>query len=157
MSSASASETGGAAAFLLAQLGYHAGERFGERMRAIGLSRPHAGILRLVASMPECSQRSLADRLGILPSRIVVLIDELEKMELVHRKRSQTDRRNYELALTSKGQRVWQQVADLAAEHEKEICAPLNLQERKTLVNICQKLAQAHGLTPGVHPGFRRL
>ena len=61
-------------------------------MRTLGLNRPHAGTLRLVASMPDCSQRSLADRLGILPSRIVVLIDELEAMELVRRERSPSDR-----------------------------------------------------------------
>jgi DNA-binding MarR family transcriptional regulator len=142
---------------MLAQLGFHAAERFGERMRALGLNRPHAGILRLVDSMPDCSQRSLADQLGILPSRVVVLIDELEAMELVRRERSPTDRRNYRLALTLKGQRVWQQVSELASEHEEEICAPLDPDEHKALVRICHKLVLAHGLTPGVHPGFRRL
>jgi DNA-binding MarR family transcriptional regulator len=156
MARVSSPETGGVA-FLLAQLGYHVAERFGERMRTIGIGRPHAGILRLVASMPECSQRGLADRLGILPSRVVVLIDELEGMDLVHRERSVTDRRNYKLALTAKGKRVWQQVTELAAEHEKEICAPLDSDERRALVSICRKLVLAHGLTPGVHPGFRRL
>ena len=126
-------------------------------MRTLVLNRPHAGILRLVASMPDCTQRSLADRLGILPSRIVVLIDELEAMELVRRERSPTDRRNYRLALTLKGQRVWQQVSKLTSAHEEEICTPLDADERKKLVNICHKLVLAHGLTPGVHPGFRRL
>ena len=101
-------------------------------MRTLGLNRTHAGILRLVASMPDCSQRSLADRLGILPSRIVVLIDELEAMELVRRERSPTDRRNYRLALTLKGQRVWQQVSKLASAHEEEICAPSTLMNAKS-------------------------
>jgi DNA-binding MarR family transcriptional regulator len=156
MSCESAPETGGAA-FMLAQLGFHAAERFGERMRALGLNRPHAGILRLVASMPDCSQRSLADRLGILPSRIVALIDELEAMELVRRERSSTDRRNYRLVLTLKGQQVWQQVSELASAHEEEICAPLDADERKIFGRICHKLVLAHGLLPGVHPGFRRL
>ena len=41
--------------------------------------------------------------------------------------------------------------------HEEEICAPLDADERKKLVNLCHKLVRAHGLTPGVHPGFRRL
>ena len=32
------------AAFLLAQIGAHAAERFGERIKVLDMSRPHAGI-----------------------------------------------------------------------------------------------------------------
>ena len=46
--------------------------------------------------------------------------------------RSPTDGRNYRLALTLKGQRVWQQVSKLASAHEEEICAPLELMNAKS-------------------------
>src|SRR5262249_5036766 len=91
------------AAFLLAQLGAHAADRFGQRIAVLGISPPHAGILRMIAAMPGCNQQALANKLGVLPSRMVSLIDELAGKGLVERKRSVKDRRHSELVLTAKG------------------------------------------------------
>ena len=142
------------AAFLLAQLGAHGARRFGERVKAINLTPAHAGILRMIASMPECSQKSLAERLGVLPSRMVVLIDELDAKDLVKRHRSTRDRRNYALALTKQGQKVLQKLSGLAAEHEADLCTALNAEEKSTLAKLCRKIATQQGLTQGVHPGY---
>ena len=76
------------AAFLLAQLGAHAADLFGERIAVLGITPPHAGILRMIAAMPSCNQQSLAKRLGVLPSRMVMLIDELAEKGVVERRRS---------------------------------------------------------------------
>jgi DNA-binding MarR family transcriptional regulator len=145
------------AAFLLAQLGAHAARRFGERIKVINLTPPHAGILRMIASMPDCSQKGLAERLGVLPSRMVVLIDELDAKGLVKRHRSTKDRRNYELALTKNGEKVLQQLSRLAGEHEADLCAALDAEEKSMLAKLCRKIAAHQGLTPGVHPGYRDL
>src|SRR5215472_10643506 len=91
------------AAFLLAQLGAHAADRFGERIQALGISRPQAGILRMINATPDCNQQGLAKRLGVLPSRMVILIDEMAEKGQVERRRSQKDRRQSELALTKTG------------------------------------------------------
>ena len=48
-------------AFLLAQLGAHAAGRFGERIEVLGISPPHAGILRMIATTPSCNQRSIGE------------------------------------------------------------------------------------------------
>jgi DNA-binding MarR family transcriptional regulator len=145
------------AAFLLAQLGAHGARRFGARIAALGLAPPHAGLLRMIASMPECSQQKLAKHLGILPSRMVVLIDELEARGLVTRHRKPGDRRAYSLALTKPGSEALRKISRLAAEHEAGLCAALDARERATLVTILEKIAAQQGLTPGVHPGYRNL
>src|SRR5258708_32563021 len=93
MSAASPPSKPTGAAFLLAQLGSHAAQRFSERVGKIDLIPPHAGILRMIVSMQECSQQALAERLDILHSRIVTLFDELESKGLIKRKRSKTVRR----------------------------------------------------------------
>jgi len=128
------------AAFLLAQLGAHGAQCFAERIRALGISPPHAGILRIIGSMPECSQQSLARRMGVVPSRIVVLIDELAAKGLVERRRSEKDRRNYELALTREGHSRLERLSVLAAEHEADLCAALSPGERAKLANLCRKI-----------------
>jgi DNA-binding MarR family transcriptional regulator len=145
------------AAFLLAQLGSHAAQRFSERVAKIDLIPPHAGILRMIVSMQECSQQALAERLDILPSRVVTLIDELEAKDLIKRQRSKTDRRAYALVLTKRGQQTLVQLSKLAAEHEADLCAALTADELHTLTVMCRKIADQQGLKTGVHPGYRSL
>jgi DNA-binding MarR family transcriptional regulator len=145
------------AAFFLTQLGAHAAERFGERIEVLGISRPHAGILRMISTAPACNQQGLAERLGVLPSRMVILIDELAKKGLVERSRSQTDRRHSELALTKAGGQMLDKLSKLAAEHEAALCAALTIEERDTLATLCRKIVAHQGLTPDVHPGYRKL
>src|SRR5437879_9670900 len=94
------------AAFLLAQLGAHAADRFGERIKKLRLAPRHAGILRIIEKTPSCNQRTLAKKLRVLPSRMVILIDELAGKGLVERKRSTKDRRHSELVLTPRGRRM---------------------------------------------------
>jgi DNA-binding MarR family transcriptional regulator len=145
------------AAFLLAQLGAHAADRFGERTEKLGLAPRHAGILRMIATSPACNQQMLAKRLGVLPSRMVILIDELTDKGLVERRRSKKDRRHSELVLTNKGQRMLEKLSRLAAEHEADLCASLTVKERETLAALGRKIAHQQGLTPDVHPGYRKL
>jgi len=78
---------------------------FGERVARLGLSAPDAGVIRIIASNPGISQQALAAHLGVLPSRMVALVDSLEEKGIVERRRSATDRRNYALALTERGGR----------------------------------------------------
>jgi DNA-binding MarR family transcriptional regulator len=144
-------------AFLLAQLGAHAARRFGERVAKIGLTPPDAGLLRKVASDPGISQQALAEHLGVMPSRMVGMIDELEGKGILERRRSKEDRRNYELHLTPQGRQLLGQLGRIAAEHEESLCAALNKEERAQLRDLCRRIAEEQGLTPGVHPGYRYL
>jgi len=144
-------------AFLLAQLGAHAAHRFGERVAVLGLTPPDAGLIRKVASDPGISQQSLAEHLGIMPSRMVFLIDELERKGIMARRRSMEDRRNYSLELTEKGRALLGELSRTAAEHEEALCVALTREERMQLRTLCGRIAEQQGLTPGVHPGYRTL
>jgi DNA-binding MarR family transcriptional regulator len=145
------------AAFLLSQLGAHAADRFGERIKGLGIAPRHAGILRIIATTPACNQRVLAKRLGVLPSRMVILLDELTEKGLVVRRRSATDRRHSEIVLTTRGQRMLEKLSRLAAEHEADLCAALTAKEREQLAALGRKIVHQQGLTPDVHPGYRKL
>ena len=92
-----------APAFLLAQVGSHAATKFAERLRPLGLSPAHAGILRILDASPAITQQALASALGSPPSRLVALVDELESKGLIERQENEADRRRYALLLTAKG------------------------------------------------------
>jgi DNA-binding MarR family transcriptional regulator len=88
---------------------------------------------------------------------MVILIDELSERGLVERRRSSDDRRNYELILTKRGDEIFRKMSRLAAEHEADLLSVLDSEERALLAKLCQKVADSHGLSPGIHPGYQDL
>ena len=144
-------------AFLLAQLGAHAASKFAERLSALDLSPPHAGILRFVSVSGGISQQALAAQLRILPSRLVILIDQLEQRGLLERQADPADRRSYALHLTDRGRETLKNIARLAGDHQEALLISLSSDERDLLASLLRRVADQQGLRPGVHPGFSRL
>src|SRR5579864_9661309 len=68
-------------AFLLSQVGAHAAARFAEHLAPLQLTPPHAGILRVIKEADGLSQQALGEKLGMFPSRLVQVLDELERSE----------------------------------------------------------------------------
>jgi len=145
------------AAFLVAQLGAHAASKFGERLKKLHLSSPQSGILWNLSFSPSITQRQLATRLRIVPSRLVALLDELESKGLIERRRNANDRRRHSLHLTEKGRATMKLIGEISRDHQKELLASLSQEEQKTLRELLQRVADEQGLTRGVHPGFSRL
>ena len=145
----------GVAAFLLAQVGAHAAMKFAERLKKLKLAPQHAGILRILAMTPAITQQSLAKTLGIVPSRLVALIDEMESAGLVERRANRDDRRRYELHLTEKGRAMLENIGRVAREHSQELLSALSAEEQRQMANMLQRIADEQGLTQGVHPGYR--
>jgi DNA-binding MarR family transcriptional regulator len=150
-------EEGAPLAFLLAQVGGHAAAQFAERLAAMRLTPPDSGILRLLNLGAGISQQELSGKLGIHPSRLVAILDELERRGFVQRKPNLDDRRQYALYLSEDGKQALAQIGQIARQHQEALCASLSHSERQTLAEILQKIAAEQGLTPGVHPGYRRL
>jgi DNA-binding MarR family transcriptional regulator len=145
-------------AFLLAQVGGLAAERFGERVAAIGLTRAQAGLLRAIASSDQpMSQQALATYLDLAPSRLVVLVDELADAGILERRPVEHDRRAYAVHFTTAGKELFGRLAFIGREHEQAFCAALTETERSQLAELLRKLADAHGLRTGVHPGYKNL
>jgi hypothetical protein len=90
----------------------------------------------------------------MVPSRLVPLLDELEKRRLVDRRDHPDDRRVYALHLTDKGSRTMADIGRVARAHDDAMCAALSEREREQLRSLLSRIAQEQKLTPGVHPGF---
>jgi DNA-binding MarR family transcriptional regulator len=144
-------------AFLLAQVGAYAATQFAERLAALQLSPPDTGILRLLRIAPGISQQELSARLQIHPSRLVAILDNLEKRTLVERKPNPQDRRLYSLHLTKDGGEILEQIGKVAREHQDALLSTLNGDERAKLAELLHRIADAQGLIRGVHPGYQRL
>ncbi len=142
-------------AFLLAQLGAYAASKFAERLRSLKLAPPHAGILGILSANPAITQQRLAAILGMVPSRLVGLLDEMERQGLIERRENPDDRRRHALHLTEKGRSALDMVGRVSREHSHSLLAALSRDEQRQLAAFLQRVADAHGLTRGVHPGYR--
>jgi DNA-binding MarR family transcriptional regulator len=138
-------------AFLLSQVGSLSSALFADRVRSLELSPADAGVLRQLGRNPGLSQRELADRIGVAPSRLVGIIDSLSSRGLVARARSTHDRRNYELVLSDEGHSLLAALRDEAERHEDELLAPLSTVERARLAELVERLARGHGLSTELH------
>jgi DNA-binding MarR family transcriptional regulator len=145
------------AAFLLTQVGSHAAMRFAERIGEHGLTPPQTGMLGLLRARPGLSQQELAEALGMLPSRVVAFVDELESAGYVERVRDGADRRRNSLELTAAGKAMLRTIGTVARAHDTDICAALTDKEHATLKALLERIAEQQGLAPGVHPGYRSL
>jgi hypothetical protein len=53
--------------------------------------------------------------------------------------------------------RRMRELGRVAQAHGADFLAPLDEAERATLGRLLGRLAEHHGLTPGVHPGYRSM
>jgi DNA-binding MarR family transcriptional regulator len=143
--------------WLLAQVGAHAAGEFAKRIAPLSLTAPDAGILHLLGRSAGMSQRQLAQALHMHASRLVAIIDALESRGLVARGENANDRRSHALRITEKGQKTLAEIGRAARAHSESLCAALNEAEQAQLYALLQRIADAQGLTRGVHPGYSRL
>jgi DNA-binding MarR family transcriptional regulator len=92
--------------------------------------------LRVVHTSGGISQQSLAQHLRILPSRLVVLIDELEERGMIERRADPADRRSYALHLTNTGRDTMKAIGRVARDHQDALLASLSTQERDLLSSL---------------------
>lgn len=143
--------------FLLSQLGTHAAQTFAGVLEPLGLRVQDAGLLRMLSVRPGVTQVELSETFGILPSRMVVLLDGLEAAGLVERARDASDRRRMRVQLSAKGSETAKAIAAMTAEMDQGLFRALAAHERAELERLLRKLIQDQSLQAGVHPAFRSL
>ena len=79
--------------------------RTAEALESVGLTPALFGVLNVLGAREGAIQQQLSSDMGIDPSTMVTLIDELERSGLAERGRRPGDRRAWEVAITPKGRR----------------------------------------------------
>jgi DNA-binding MarR family transcriptional regulator len=125
-------------------------------MQAINLTPPLVGVLRFLARNPGSTQSELAEAIGMPPSRLVAMADELERRGFVRRVRDEQDRRSQRITLTAGGEAELATIAREAREHKNELLKALSAEEQGQLAELLQRIAVQQGLRPGIHPGLAR-
>ena len=130
--------------FLLNRLGWAVKDRVHDGYDAAGWSPFHFTVLAVLDEGARETQATIADALGYDRSYLVGLLDELEKRELIERKRDPADRRRHIVRLTPTGKKTLAKLRALQASIDDDFFAPLSADERATLHTLLHRLATHH-------------
>jgi MarR family transcriptional regulator, lower aerobic nicotinate degradation pathway regulator len=113
--------------------------RTAEALEAIGLTPALFGLLNVLGARDGAIQQRLSSDMGIDPSAMVTLIDELEGAGLAERRRREGDRRAWEVTITPKGRRTLERARRSAAKVEDEVLGGLSPGDRRQLLTLLRR------------------
>ena len=113
-------------------------------LESIGLTTALFSVLNYLVASGAAIQQEIGAAIGIDPSTMVSLIDELERAGLAKRRPRPQDRRAREVVITPKGRRTVERGRALAREVEDAVLQGLSSEERRQLTRLLRKaLSQA--------------
>ncbi len=104
-----------------------------------GLEPRHLGSSTALRALGPVPQVALARALGVTPASTVQIVDELERLGLVERRRSTTDRRTQLLHLTPGSGEVLREAGSAAGGVMDKVLGDLDAAERERLVALLQR------------------
>lgn len=97
-------------------------------------------ILKRIADDEGCSQKEIAEKTYKDPASITRIIDALSKKGLVERRPQPTDRRRYDMYLTSEGNALYHQMIDSVIEIRKKPLENISESELQQLKSILDRM-----------------
>jgi DNA-binding MarR family transcriptional regulator len=113
--------------------------RIAEGLETIGLTTALFGVLNFLGAREGAIQQEIGAAMGIDPSTMVALIDELESEGLAKRRPSPSDRRAREVVLTAKGRRLRERGRRMATQVDDEVLRGLTGAERRQLEKLLRR------------------
>jgi DNA-binding MarR family transcriptional regulator len=110
-----------------------------QALGSIGLTPAVFAVLNVLGTREGTIQQQLSTDMGIDPSAMVKLINELEEAGLAERRRRPNDRRAWEVKITPKGRHTLQHAKQRASEVEDEILRGLTAADRRQLLALLRR------------------
>jgi DNA-binding MarR family transcriptional regulator len=108
-------------------------------LTAFSLRARHVIALTLLRDLGEQNQSDLPATLGMDPTNVVALLNELEADDLVQRRRSPQDRRRHTVSLTAAGRARLKEIEHLLTGVEQRVLGPLTPEEQRTLYALLSR------------------
>lgn len=126
--------------WLLTQTSLRARRLVSDALDTAGASRHYFSMLAALEEFGPANQAALGRRLGIDPSDMVPLVNELEGMKLIRRTADPTDRRRNVITISAAGTRRLEKLDRLLSEAQDELLEPLMARERRQLVQLLTRV-----------------
>ena len=136
------------AGVLLLKVGKAAEQRFEKALKPLGLTPRHLAVMFEVQACPT-SQQALIETVGVDPSKLVGLLNDLEAEGLIARKRDPEDRRRHIVEVSAKGSARLEDAKKIAATVEEELLVGLDPDQRAELLVLLAQVADSSGIFEG--------
>ena len=113
--------------------------RTAQALDSIDLTPALFALLNVLGAREGTIQQDLSSDMGIDPSAMVKLINELESAGLAERRRRPADRRAWEVTITPKGRRTLERARRLVAQVEQEVLGGLTDADRRQLLTLLRR------------------
>jgi len=124
----------------LAHAGMVASEMIKRALAEKGLKPGHAHVLKMLNDQDPLSQQAILEAIGVDPSVLVSLLNDLEGEDLAVRRRNPNDRRRHIVELSAKGRKLAGDLNEAIAAGEAELFADLTADEINTLCGLLNRL-----------------
>jgi MarR family 2-MHQ and catechol resistance regulon transcriptional repressor len=119
------------------------GRLTGKDIERYGLTQPQFGVFEILGHLGPMTIGDVGKRMLVTGGCTTVILDNLEKEDLVERIRSTEDRRVIKVQLTEKGQRLFKEVFSQHAKRVTELASVLTEDEQSQLSQLLKKLGLA--------------
>lgn len=107
------------------------------------LTESQVNVLELLDKMGPLPQKEIAKNLSVTGGNVTMVVDNLQKRDLVQRKRWQEDRRVVHVALTDLGRETIESYMPLHLKKVMDAFDGLEPREQEQLQTLCDKLVRA--------------
>lgn len=114
--------------------------RVNQHLSAVNLSASQFGVLEAIYHLGPLCQKDIAQKVLKSSGNITFVIDNLEKRQLVERRRSQKDRRVIDVYLTAAGEALIAAVFPKHVETVVEEMQVLTAEEQAVLERLCRRV-----------------
>lgn len=104
----------------------------------MGLTESQFGVLDVLFHLGPLKQKDIGKKILKSGGNITMVIDNLEKQDLVKRKRGEKDRRHFIIHLTKSGKKKISEVLPQVLKIIKKHFEILDLEEQKELGSLCK-------------------
>ena len=126
--------------------------RTAEALNSMGLTPARFALLNVLGAREGAIQQQLSSDMGIDPSAMVKLINELEDAGLAERRRRSGDRRAWEVSITAKGRRTLERARRLVRQVEDEVLGGLTTADRRQLLMLLRRALASAPPQPAWRP-----
>ncbi len=128
-------------------IGYHMKRAFNvvqadlnQTLKPLGLRMVTYSALVLIVDNPGLRQSQLAEALDVERANLVVIVDELERRDLISRDRVPSDRRAYALNPTPAGRHLYERALEAVRGHEARMLNGMEEETKQVVIRAMSRI-----------------
>ena len=111
-----------------------------ESIRTFKLTSAQFAVIEALGHLGDMTVGKLCEKMLVTGGNMTLVLDNLEKLELVERIRNPKDRRALNITLTAKGRELFEEIFVKHAEHIEKTMSVLSEEEQQQLGMLLKKL-----------------